>query len=1208
LIRQIRAAAKSFQAAEPEGSMQIHTGAVAPILSTVRGRNRPCQRVRLGCRAAALLLRFLMVACQSFGKRDDCDGCADAPPAGPRVPLLARQHTVHAMAHDLDHLQWHIDWYGSVVAKAPDVWGQARLTKHRGQFEKTFESLRGDFKVNLQGAIARSDQTYFANAFALSAAIQPKGKAGGAVGLLPDTRNTVVDTVEKTETGGEVKTKSTTNEKAASAPTAPTAPSALGAEKLINTDPDKLFTASTLSTKTTFADATKKIDGIGLEPTIVLEQHARYLNYLDQFRRTNEGDDIADSPGYSLNLVRVPVSVLPGKRTDVGFGAEITMTLTPILGPELLETTFRRLVINDLITHLGLPMTNFLDRADEPSQYLTSENREGVRGFDVLDQFDGLSVEKAKQKVADLSATDVARLVAAIRMVTPSECRPCAKLPTEPCKPEDLTKARRDYATEYFSGSNRTPATTRNQKNKFIYPSARSMPSPGQARTFVRPSIPFSNGLLARQPFPTSQLLDVYGLQTCFEIAYGAREAFKDEIETTKYVHLPNIQTYLREELIAAYQFLRTHETLWCHCTEDLAKAVKGQNMGDLETRQRAFRAAVFNLHTTAKTPNTEPLEFGKSAALAWCILVDSALLADRLMQETKETASAKKANISGAGQWLQYYLPNPPDDARRAFEDYVKVRWPVRVFALDPVTQDQNIADALSTEREMQLALSLAFTSGAVGAQNFTRLARRLEAQYETVALNRTQVGFGHGENTFGWRFYPRFQTPDTASALTAFVRDTIVGGPNRNQVLRDQRLEPGQRECVAIVLMPSFVPYLSLDTVSNWFPLTNPKHKVLDHTQAMKLSRTVQTLKCGGAGVTDACDYRPGELDRLVRRVDQLEARLPTQTQTVQVPQLNTLGGFEMFHHGISDLAPQLYGFYGAPGIRDDVETTLFLVGDHFSVLNTRVLVGNAEAKNKEMMSRQVMKVTVPAGVQTVKYDDGPYARIHIATPYGVSTELEVPVMSKAAAAAAAPKPGFAFNGAKLVVSYTATGLLDQPGRFVPEFKENAPKQIELTWTAPAGVTAKEFEVTMEFGAATPKMTVPCKGGTLKAKFDVRGRLVLEAAACELIAKDLIAQIAARELPKFEANPFAKPFVTTKVALVPVTEPGLAAQPALTNDQLTIEFQEVGKCPPQSKGEPPKETPKEKSKETPKEKSKETPIAVPEPLPPVPLPALPK
>ena len=32
-----------------------------------------------------------------------------------------------------------------------------------------------------------------------------------------------------------------------------------------------------------------------------------------------------------------------------------------------------------------------------------------------------------------------------------------------------------------------------------------------------------------------------------------------------------------------------------------------------------------------------------------------------------------------------------------------------------------------------------------------------------DTIALNRTQVGFSHGENTFGWQLYPRFQTPDT-------------------------------------------------------------------------------------------------------------------------------------------------------------------------------------------------------------------------------------------------------------------------------------------------------------------------------------------------------------------------------------------------------------------------------------------------------------
>ena len=35
------------------------------------------------------------------------------------------------------------------------------------------------------------------------------------------------------------------------------------------------------------------------------------------------------------------------------------------------------------------------------------------------------------------------------------------------------------------------------------------------------------------------------------------------------------------------------------------------------------------------------------------------------------------------------------------------------------------------------------------------------------------------------------------------------------------------------------------------------------------------------------------------------------------VQIPYENTLGGFEMFNTGITDLAPELVGWYGAPGI---------------------------------------------------------------------------------------------------------------------------------------------------------------------------------------------------------------------------------------------------------------------------------------------------
>ena len=60
----------------------------------------------------------------------------------------------------------------------------------------------------------------------------------------------------------------------------------------------------------------------------------------------------------------------------------------------------------------------------------------------------------------------------------------------------------------------------------------------------------------------------------------------------------------------------------------------------------------------------------------------------------------------------------------------------------------------------------------------------------------------------------------------------------------------------------------------------------------------------------------YREGELRRLFVRVDQLDRELPLQTQRALVPYENTLGGFEMFNTGVTDLAPELIGWYGAPG----------------------------------------------------------------------------------------------------------------------------------------------------------------------------------------------------------------------------------------------------------------------------------------------------
>ena len=43
-----------------------------------------------------------------------------------RRPEGAPDRTVERLAEEIDWLEKHVDAYGSVVAKHPDVWGQAR--------------------------------------------------------------------------------------------------------------------------------------------------------------------------------------------------------------------------------------------------------------------------------------------------------------------------------------------------------------------------------------------------------------------------------------------------------------------------------------------------------------------------------------------------------------------------------------------------------------------------------------------------------------------------------------------------------------------------------------------------------------------------------------------------------------------------------------------------------------------------------------------------------------------------------------------------------------------------------------------------------------------------------------------------------------------------------------------------------------------------
>src|SRR5262249_44875845 len=151
---------------------------------------------------------------------------------------------------------------------------------------------------------------------------------------------------------------------------------------------------------------------------------------------------------------------------------------------------------------------------------------------------------------------------------------------------------------------------------------------------------------------------------------------------------------------------------------------------------------------------------------------------------------------------------PYPEQAAEERFEQYVTKRWPIITFALDPVTDEQNIADASSVVRDLQLALAFAFSTGQINFNQLTQYQRRVAVDSEAILLNRTVTAFAHGNDTFGFRFTPRYQNPPLErSNFQALTNQLIKGSQGRNYQLKNSKLEAGQRELTAIVVMPSFL-----------------------------------------------------------------------------------------------------------------------------------------------------------------------------------------------------------------------------------------------------------------------------------------------------------------------------------------------------------------------------------------------------------------
>lgn len=1040
--------------------------------------------------------------------------------AGPFRNPLRQRTSVEQLAEKIDKLERHIDAYGSVVAKTPDVWGEARLTKYRRDVESVLSDRLKKFEPTISATISRSDQAFLTSSLALQAAL------GGRQASLA-TPSQVIQYQEETTTIDEngnpviVKTK----------------PQVIAKEKI--SEQEIPGAASNLNSTPAFSNRNSLLtvqsgiggfansNAVGLEPTVVLDQLQRYLDHLNQLRRNNDGDDQSDSPGYAMHLVRLPVSVQPGNLTKEGYGAEISVIAKPHLHEKLLSETFRGLVINDIIDQLALPMAKFIDLANASNTISSMQRytalseelaaiirqrsdyewllgdfrkREKQSNKELQDAADALLSAKStlnssldaasQQAVAAFSSTieDVA-----LKTADPSEVERAKKVAPNGYKsdkisrfaneleriilanPKNLTfeKAIADASKQSHISLNRTMnETNRDEASRKYFSALETIASfdsdqqqllsaqtdawkrlkaaedqyskdnlaeiefPDATRMAaedVKESIEeftediqqfeqtikelraalSSNGILtavaaapsrrAQLPFAPEQLASVYSYEMLGDIGQTIYK-IKGDDHNNKVALLVDVSRVLADNLNNAYNMLLHRPELWQHCTRELAIAIRQNDDSAILRLRNNFDLCVPPEWQETPKDAKQPKTRKPVIAFAWAIIVESSLLNERLIEDMKLMQTAKNCFCLST-DWMDFYNPEPGPEVVAAFNQYVECRWPVHVFAIDPMTDDQNVVDSFSQRREMQLALSLAFASGKINAQKFMRYARTLDLDMQSIALNRTAVGFSHGDDTFGWRFYPRVQSPPSRGNLAVATRELLVGGFTQDQQLMTRRLEPGMRECTAIVLLPAFVPYAIFDFRTNWFKLTNPTKKEFDLEDGVEISKDIQSVRqLSQDCVKDAHKYRQSEVYMLTRAVDQLERRLPLQTTYVQIPFENSLGGFEFFNGGVPDLAPELHGFYGEPGISaaKDMTSTIYLVGENFSVHETEVVVGNRRLDPKkeevQLLSRQVMRISVTGPMNAL----GDKVEIHVATPYGVSNHLEVPLIASADEAA--------------------------------------------------------------------------------------------------------------------------------------------------------------------------------------------------------------
>ncbi|WP_372717761.1 hypothetical protein [Novipirellula sp.] len=535
---------------------------------------------------------------------------------------------------------------------------------------------------------------------------------------------------------------------------------------------------------------------------------------------------------------------------------------------------------------------------------------------------------------------------------------------------------------------------------------------------------------------PGIRTQEIYGHESVLAIAKLAGSQFKDGQPK-----LAELRNFLFENLTQQYEMLRRQKLLSLAYDDPaypipyvIADAANDVAKGCDVTSARCAWVNVASSQTC----------IGENALIAWPLALQAGLLDHNIKRMIEGLALEGKISQSDAALAESVYFfqeeVTPQEDVVRLWEMVIQENFPVHVFALDPQVEEQNVYDAFSRRREMQIALAISVARGSLNTAQRVDMSRQLALDMASIDLNRTAVAFSHDNDTFGWYFYPRVQSPpqerNNVAALARLIWST---GPTEHYDQKHLSLEPGMRECEVLIAMPSFVPHVEFDVTTNWERLTKPGATKQSYEEMVALGGRIHRLRGNLRDAKDAQCFRPGDYARLISRVDQLEKMLSLQSYEVNVPYAYEQSGTTLFNKGDVQLRPVLHGVYGLDFVttaEDEGKTThFFLQGQNFHPTLTHVIVGGAESNSYsseteadvQVISRELIRVKVN-GLSAKLSKDGKFV-VRCGTPAGLSNPLWVD--AKAAAPPKTAVPDFVLkNSAALsgTIKLSETGQLSE------------------------------------------------------------------------------------------------------------------------------------------------------------------------------------